>query len=563
MHFSFQNTPSSNERRMSFQLRRQAVRGWHTSQRVRTFFTCVFALTLAITITQAAPGALDPSFGAATDGSFGKLIRAVGSGTAGTSLNAVVVQPNGMIVVGGTCNVTLTGGGNDGLPHAMFCLQRYRAPSFLITQTWTDSSFGTAGTVILPIFQNRNAQLNSIAIAPDGKIVVAGTCSLAGTIFFCVTRLLSNGALDPSFAPNGLGIASVYIPTTGNMGLTTMLLQPDGRIVLVGECLANDVTNFCLARLQANGEPDASFGTNGTLLSVTDFDRYPRGAVLRADGAILVSGLCYDFGANFCVRSYTALGATDTNFGPSAANPTRTLHISMGTATIDASGGIARTASGKFLISGSCIDTPTAPNRIIFCTTRITDNGSLDSSFGTNGVNARAYNVMSSGHAEALGIVVAPDGKYLVGGQCDNGGSGGLDGCAARYHSDGRLDESFSNDGIIGNITSRAAARANAFALQADGKLVIGSTCTDGGLQKFCTSRLLGGPYGYRQCSMDIDGDGRVLGTTDAIIHSRIVAGMSGEAVLNGLSFPPNARRTTWAAIRDYLSNHCGMPVAP
>lgn len=527
------------------------------------------AVPLAASVTHAAPGGLDPSFGAATDGSFGKLIRTVGSGTAGTSLNAMAVQPNGMIVVGGTCNVTLTGGGNDGLPHSMFCLQRYRAPSLLITQSWTDSTFGTAGTVTLPVFQNQNAQLKSIIIAPDGKIVVAGNCSLAGTNFFCAVRLLPNGTRDPSFAPNGLGVASVFIPTTATMSLTTTLMQPDGGIVLVGECLANNLIHFCVARLQANGDPDKAFGTNGSVLSTTSFDRYPRGAALRADGAILVSGLCYDFGANFCVRSYTATGATDPNFGPAVVgsppvtNTTRTLHISMGTATLDATGGIARVASGKFLIAGACLNTPTVANRIIFCTARISDNGSLDSSFGTSGNNGRAYNVMSSGHAEALGILVAPDGKFFITGQCDNGGNGGLDACAARYHSDGRLDNSFDGDGIIGNITSRATARANASALQSDGKLLIGSTCTDGGLQKFCTSRLEGGPYGYRQCSMDIDGDGRALGTTDAIIHARVVAGMSGDAVVNGLSFAPGAQRRTWVAIRDYLGNHCGMPVKP
>ncbi len=514
--------------------------------------------------SQAGPGSLDPSFAAANDGSFGKLVRAVGSGTAGTSLNAIAVQPNGAIVVGGTCNVTLTGGLNDGLPHAQFCLQRYRPPPVLITQTWTDSSFGTAGTVTLPIFQNQDARLTSLALTPDGKILAGGTCSIAGTTVFCVVRLLSNGAQDTSFAPNGAGVASVIF--SGSATLTTLLPQPDGGIVLAGQCSANSTVHFCLARLAANGEPDSQFGSNGKLLSLTSAGRYVSGATLTSDGSIVVAGTCFDFGANYCVRKYGSTGATDTNFGPAmvgnpaVANTSGTLHVGLGTTTIGASGGIARTASGKFLISGGCIDTPTVANRIIFCTTRVNENGSLDNTFGTNG---RAYNIMGGGNSEALNTLVAPDGKYIVTGQCNNPGNGGLDFCAARYHSDGRIDASFDGDGIIGNITSRATARGSAAALQADGRLLLGGACTDAGQQKFCTSRLEGGPYGYQQCSMDIDGDGRVLTTTDALIHARAVAGLSGDAVLSGVSFAPNAQRRTWPAIRDYLFNHCALAVQP
>jgi hypothetical protein len=99
--------------------------------------------------------------------------------------------------------------------------------------------------------------------------------------------------------------------------------------------------------------------------------------------------------------------------------------------------------------------------------------------------------------------------------------------------------------------------------MQTDGKIWVAGGCTDNGTGKFCTVRLQGGPYGYKQCTMDIDGDGQVLGTTDAIIHARVTAGLSGSAVLNGLSFAPSAQRTTWPAIRDFLGYHCGMRVLP
>ncbi len=64
---------------------------------------------------------------------------------------------------------------------------------------------------------------------------------------------------------------------------------------------------------------------------------------------------------------------------------------------------------------------------------------------------------------------------------------------------------------------------------------------------------------GWRYCSPDLDGDGRVLPTTDALIHARINRGVTGVAAIGGIAFPAGAQRTTWPAIRDYLNLHCGM----
>ena len=56
---------------------------------------------------------------------------------------------------------------------------------------------------------------------------------------------------------------------------------------------------------------------------------------------------------------------------------------------------------------------------------------------------------------------------------------------------------------------------------------------------------------------MDIDGDGRVLPTTDALILARASLGLSGAAVLNGIA--TTGPRNTWPLIRDFLVNQCGM----
>lgn len=64
-----------------------------------------------------------------------------------------------------------------------------------------------------------------------------------------------------------------------------------------------------------------------------------------------------------------------------------------------------------------------------------------------------------------------------------------------------------------------------------------------------------------RNCSLDIDGDGKVLATTDSLIHARIALGMTGSAVTSGITFAPNALRSNWAAIRNYLVTQCAMVI--
>ena len=95
--------------------------------------------------------------------------------------------------------------------------------------------------------------------------------------------------------------------------------------------------------------------------------------------------------------------------------------------------------------------------------------------------------------------------------------------------------------------------------LQSDGKILLVGTCFNGTNNDFCAARYDGGPFGYQNCKPDIDGDCSFLATTDALIYTRIALGLTGSAVVNGITFPTTATRNTWPLIRDYLVTQCGM----
>jgi hypothetical protein len=74
-------------------------------------------------------------------------------------------------------------------------------------------------------------------------------------------------------------------------------------------------------------------------------------------------------------------------------------------------------------------------------------------------------------------------------------------------------------------------------------------------------ARLNGGPNANRICRLDIDGDGVISAANDALIVSRVMRGLRGSNVINGVGFATHATRKTWPAIRDYLVAHCQIEV--
>ena len=185
--------------------------------------------------------------------------------------------------------------------------------------------------------------------------------------------------------------------------------------------------------------------------------------------------------------------------------------------------------------------------------------GDLDLTFGAG--TGKVMTAIGTGHDHGRAIALQPDGKIVVAGYCWNGSN--YDFCLARYQANGALDTSFGSNGTIISPIGSHGDEAYAIALQPDGKIVVAGACDNGSNSDFCLARYEGGPFGYRNCTMDIDGDGVVLATTDSLIHARVALGMTGNAVTNGISFAGHAARQTWPDIRNFLVTQCGMTLAP
>ena len=198
------------------------------------------------------------------------------------------------------------------------------------------------------------------------------------------------------------------------------------------------------------------------------------------------------------------------------------------------------------------------------CLLRLNDNGGTDGDFNPTDLVFVSYTYLAR-------TAVQPDGRIIVAGYRNTDATGtaaSADFVVARRLSTNLPDQAFGATSTLnptGTVVTPVATGTAfdygiALALQPDGKILVGGRCSDSGRAAFCLARYQGGPSGYKNCSLDIDGDGVMRAATDVLISTRVALGFTGSAVIAGISFPNGATRTSWPQIRDYLmTTQCGV----
>jgi len=197
----------------------------------------------------------------------------------------------------------------------IFCLAAVVAAAMHADGGDLDTTFGTGGKVGTSFGTSANDFVRGLAIQPDGKIIAAGTTE-GFDADFALARYLPNGSLDTSFDVDGKVITD--FGASDDNYAAAVLLQSDGKIIVVGITDNGTDYDFCLARYDDTGGLDATFGTGG--LVITDFGGSEEifAAALLDDGKIIVVGQFGD--ADFAVARYLANGTLDTTFGTGDAD---------------------------------------------------------------------------------------------------------------------------------------------------------------------------------------------------------------------------------------------------
>ena len=180
-----------------------------------------------------------------------------------------------------------------------------------------DRTFGGDGTVVTDF--GGFDSIEDLAVQRDGKIVAVGaTYGPTTGNQVDVARYAKNGALDPTFGIDG------KVTTDFGGAANAVALQTDGKIVAAGVAASGGATGFDigLVRYDTNGTLDPTFGLGGKV--VTDFgsSHDTAGAIaIQPDGKLVVAGSTRPFGAydshppDFALARSNANGTLDTSFG--------------------------------------------------------------------------------------------------------------------------------------------------------------------------------------------------------------------------------------------------------
>ncbi|HQU41649.1 MAG TPA: hypothetical protein PK867_02510 [Pirellulales bacterium] len=411
-------------------------------------------------------GQLDPTFGQA-----GVVSTNIGGPADSQAKALVVTQTDGKVVVVGQDPDNYAGGFRADVV-------RYNTDGSL------DATFGNNGEVVFAF--SKSTYYNEpagVAMDASGHIIVAG--NVYGTEI-SVARLNSNGSFDASFGNGGIALDQLGAAAAAFDQATSVAVDSSGRILVAGN--ASDTPRygqqFAVARLNADGSVDSSFGGDGaaTVSYGTGLDEYdsPSSVALDSAGHIVLAGTAANgTGSSFAVARFNSDGTLDTTFNNTGKAVLQQFGDSSGEWQDDYGSSLAIDASDDIVVAGTAEGSFSDGYGQRFAVARLTASGALDSGFGTNG---KAIVTFTSGVPEydwAAGVALDSSGHIVVAGTVN--GSAYADEirfAVARLNSDGSLDTSFAG---AGKTTISFAGGYNYYnaagvALDSNGHIVLAGT---------------------------------------------------------------------------------------
>lgn len=411
--------------------------------------TAVTFLLLSTLAALAAPGDLDATFG-----NGGLVTTNFGSADIGTS---IALQPDGKILIAGHIH----NGSNFDL-----ALVRYESNGDL------DATFGSGG-LVTTAFGNGTDYGSGMTLQPDGKILVTGSTHNGSNYDFSLARYEIDGDLDVTFGAGGKITTTFF--GNGNDHAYHVTLQPDGKILAIGYSHNGSNYDFALARYDSNGSLDTTFGAGGKVTTAigSSID-YAYSATLQPDGKILVAGTSHGGSSffDFALARYNGDGSLDTSFDGDGRVVTAFGSIH------DIGSSVTLQSDGKILVAGVAY----INSGNDFALARYDTNGSLDTAFDGDG---KVTTNFGNGTEYGRSVAVQPNGKILVAGQ-------GNDHFAlARYESNGALDATFGNSGMVTTGFGNAS-NGLSLMLQPDGKILVAGYAYNGSNDDLALARYEG-----------------------------------------------------------------------
>lgn len=331
-------------------------------------------------------------------------------------------------------------------------------------QSFFDESFSNNGINITQIKAVNNG-FWSASIQRDNKIILTGWAYTddESPSDIALVRLFENGDIDTSFNPTGLfGVGNGTWEDAYSSAI-----QTDGKILIAGRYFNGRSWDFIIIRFNEDGSLDSSFSGKGYFTK--DFfgkDDRCFSIDIQSDGKIVACGFAERFNWDFAVLRLNSDGKIDSTFGENGIKV-----INIGSYN-DVAFSIKAQSDGKIIVCGWTYIFESWD----FALVRLNSDGSLDNSFNTTGIVTTDYHHL---YNTAHSVTIQSDGKYVAAGYTFKPGFPDSDIMLVRYNTDGSIDRTFGNNGIV--LIDYDSADDFAWVIRTDkyDKLIIGGIVTE------------------------------------------------------------------------------------
>lgn len=429
--------------------------------------------------------------------------------TIGITQDALVQPDNKILMVGGCFNIN-----SNTFP---FCLIRLNENGSF------DTSFGGTGYSFANVPGGTSGGSFGIALQTDGKIVAVGFANFTGVERPVIMRFNADGSLDGTFGTS----AAVNIPFAANARARKVLIQPDGKIVIVGYSGTSDPYQQFVARLLPDGTLDSAFGGGIISMPSSGFSTVGLSIALQPDGKIVTGGTVYANSptpvASYRITRLNPNGTLDASFDGDGF-VTIPYTTTASTSTENGIVSVAVQGDGRILAL--------ADANILY---RFNSDGSPDTGFDADGSRPALQ-----GDAIAFDVTVTPSGKITTIGHTKVPNLSTVNDLlfykTARFLPNGEPDLTFSDDGFL-DIDVMTAGNDGAIAVMPDsfgrmviaGKSAVGVRFAPWNNPQFSVVRLLAAP------AQNVGLTGRIV-TSDGkpVINGFVTLKLGGNTIANG-----------------------------
>ncbi|NVO19876.1 MAG: T9SS type A sorting domain-containing protein [Bacteroidetes bacterium] len=325
-----------------------------------------------------------------------------------------------------------------------------------------DNSFGNGGVALTVTAFNETPTW--AVLANDGRILVGSSAFDGSSNFGVVSCYTANGSPDDSFGTNGYFISK--FPGSTSDGLGPVCVLPDGKIIAAGMTHTTTGSSNTLIKLLPNGTLDLTFGLNGR---AEGNNVYVFSMALQKDGKILLGGRTTK---KMALTRFTSEGDIDATFGLNGL-----VEINYNPTNMSWAENLFVLPNGNIIGAGAS----TTSNLLLhdFMAAEVDSNGAIINNYGTNGV--ATFSLPGAYIVTPAAAALQADNKVIIAGEVasDTVTSKGYHFAMVRFNSNGTVDNSFGNNGVV-DYTEVNRANCDAIAIQQDNKILLGGTMNFG-----------------------------------------------------------------------------------